>query len=142
MRTSLPNSSENNAQQSLGAGEIQLTHAALMTQNLKAAIAFYTDVLGLQLKVEEQDPIRKGHRRAMLLDASKHAVIELIEYPSLQHASVPGHGAINHIGFRLPSRNWQSLRSRLDTLGYPYQEVDGRLFLRDADEVVLEVESG
>ncbi len=133
----MSNSSTNNTSV---VGEIQLTHAALMTKDLQEAIAFYTDVLGLALKVEELDPIRKGHRRAMLVDASGQEVIELIEYPALQHASVPGHGAINHIGFRLPARNWQSLRSRLDTLGYPYQEVENRLFLRDADEVVLEVE--
>lgn len=141
MRKSPKNTSQQSPENT-GAGEIRLTHAALMTQNLKEAITFYTDVLGLQLKIEEQDPIRKGHRRAMLLDSSKREVIELIEYPGLQHASVPGHGAINHIGFQLPARNWQSLRARLDTLGYPYQEIEGRLFLRDADEVVLEVESG
>ena len=128
--------------ESYAGATIRLTHAALMTKNLKEAVAFYTNVLGLSLKIEEEDPIRKGHRRALLCDVSGIDVIELIEYTDLQHASVPGHGAINHIGFRLPARNWLSLRSRLDTSGYPYQEVEGRLFIRDADEVVLEVETG
>ena len=123
-------------------GAIRLTHAALMTRRLDRAVAFYADVLGLSLRVEEEDPIRKGHKRAMLVDVSGMDVIELIEYPNMQHASVPGHGAINHIGFRLPERNWHSLRSHLDTLAYPYQEIEGRLFLRDPDEVVLEIEPG
>ena len=136
---SLPSASNINAPVE---GAIRLTHAALMTRSLDKAVTFYADVLGLSLRVEEEDPIRKGHRRAMLVDESGLDVIELIEYPDMQHSSVPGHGAINHIGFRLPERNWHSLRSHLDTLGYPYQEIEGRLFLRDADEVVLEIEPG
>lgn len=120
---------------------IRLTHAALMTQDLSKAVDFYTNVLGLSLRVEEEDPLRKGHQRAMLIDASGADAIELIEYRELQHVSVPGHGAVNHVGFHLPERSWHSLRSRLDEISYPYQEVEGRLFLRDADEVVLEVES-
>ena len=119
---------------------IRLTHAALMTQNLDAAVDFYTTVLGLHLRVDEEDPIRKGHRRAMLTDSTASDVIELIEYQDMMHTSVPGRGAVNHIGFCMPGRMWHSLRSRLDELSYPYQEVDGRLFLRDIEEVVLEIE--
>lgn len=125
-----------------GTASIRLTHAALMTKDLALAIDFYTSVLGLSLRVQEEDPIRTGHQRAMLCDTTGFDVIELIEYPNLQHASVPGHGAINHIGFKLPNRDWLALRSRLDASGYPYQEVEGRLFIRDADAVVLEVETG
>ncbi len=124
----------------LSEGAIRLTHAALMTRNLEQAIQFYVDVLGLKLSVEGEDPIREGHQRAMLVDATGVHVIELIEYPELRHASVPGHGAVNHIGFRLPKRSWHTLRSKLDSLGYPYQEIENRLFVRDADAVVLEIE--
>ena len=121
-------------------GAIRLTHAALMTKNLSEAIQFYIDIVGLKLRVEEEDPIRAGHHRAMLVDVTGADVIELIEYPELQHASIPGHGAINHIGFHLSKRDWHTLRSKLDTLGYPYQEIENKLFLRDKDEVVLEIE--
>ena len=120
---------------------VRLTHAALMTQNLDQAIEFYTSILGLDLRVDEEDPIRTGHRRAMLADRTDTDVIELIEYPNMMHTSVPGRGAVNHIGFSMPERIWHSLRSRLDESGYPYQEIDGRLFLRDPDEVVLEIET-
>ncbi len=120
---------------------VRLTHAALMTQDLDQAIKFYTSIVGLELRIDEEDPIRAGHRRAMLTDQTETDVIELIEYPNMMHTSVPGRGAVNHIGFSMSARIWHSLRSRLDTLGYPYQEVDGRLFLRDPDEVVLEIEA-
>lgn len=119
---------------------IRLTHAALVTTSLDDAIRFYVDVLGLVLRVREEDPIRKGRMRAMLMDAAGIDVIEIIEIPEMAHTSIPGRGAIHHIGFSLPEREWHSLRSRLDALGYPYQEVQRRLFIRDADHVVLEIE--
>jgi glyoxylase I family protein len=78
--------------------------------------------------------------RAMLMDTARIDVIEIIEIPEMAHSSIPGRGAIHHIGFSLPERAWHSLRSRLDALGYPYQEVQRRLFIRDADHVVLEIE--
>ncbi len=123
-------------------GPIALTHAALMSSQLDESIQFYVDVLGLTLRVKEEDPVRPGRMRAMLMDSEGRNIIELIEFPEMTHSSVPGRGAIHHVGFCLPQRNWHSLRSRLDALGLPYQEVESRLFLRDADGVVLEIESG
>lgn len=119
---------------------IRLTHAALVTSTLDNSIRFYVDVLGLQVRVKEEDPLRPGRMRAMLSDQEGHDIIELIEFPEMPHVSVPGRGAIHHVGFCLPQRDWHALRSRLDAAGYPYQEIDHRLFIRDADSVVLEIE--
>ena len=122
------------------ASPIRLDHAAVMTTDLERAIAFYTDVLGLSVRVIEDDPIRKGRRRAMLYDAGKRDVVEIIEMPEMTHSTIPGRGGIHHLGFRLPQRAWHALRARLDADGYPYQEVNNCLFLRDADGLVLELE--
>ena len=119
---------------------IRLTHAALVTSALENSIHFYVNVLGLQLRVKEEDPLRPGRMRAMLADKDEQDIIELIEFPEMPHASVPGRGAIHHVGFCLPQRDWHALRSRLDAAGYPYQEIENRLFIRDADSVVLEIE--
>ena len=119
---------------------IRLTHAALVTSTLQYSINFYVDVLGLRLRVHEEDPLRPGRMRAMLTDKEGQDIIELIEFPEMPHASVPGRGAIHHVGFCLPQRDWHALRSRLDAAGYPYQEIENRLFIRDADSVVLEIE--
>ena len=124
------------------AAPIQLTHAALVTSTLDNAIHFYVDVLGLKLRAKEEDPLRPGRMRAMLTDIEGQDIIELIEFPEMPHASVPGRGAIHHVGFCLPQRDWHALRSRLDAAGYPYQEIENRLFIRDADSVVLEIEVG
>ena len=119
---------------------IRLTHAALVTSTLDPSIRFYVDVLGLHLRVKEEDPLRPGRMRAMLTDVEGNDIIELIEFHEMPHASVPGRGAIHHVGFCLPKRDWHALRSRLDAAGYPYQEIENRLFIRDADSVVLEIE--
>jgi glyoxylase I family protein len=117
-----------------------LDHASIMTTDLEAATDFYVEVLGLTLRTVEDDPVREGRQRAMLGDGRGRAVLELIEMPEMEHPSVPGRGAIHHIGFRLPDRDWHSLRSRLDAADYEYRQVKGRLFVRDTDGLVLEIE--
>ncbi len=121
---------------------ISLTHAAIMTTRLDESISFYRDILGLTLRTVESDPIRKGRRRAMMADSEERDVLEIIEMTDLAHPSIPGRGGIHHIGFTLPSRAWHSLRSRMDAKGCGYQEIEGRLFVRDADGLTLEVEQG
>ena len=120
--------------------DVRLDHASVMTTDLSAATDFYVEVLGLSLRTVEDDPVREGRQRAMLGDGHGHDVIELIEMPEMEHPSVPGRGAIHHIGFSLPDRDWHSLRSRLDAADHSYREVKGRLFVRDTDGLVLEIE--
>lgn len=120
--------------------DVQLDHASVMTTDLDEAISFYIDLIGLSLRTVEDDPVREGRQRAMLTDAQNRDVIELIEMEEMKHPSVPGRGGIHHLGFSLSSREWHSLRSRLDAADHPYEEVKGRLFARDADGLVLEIE--
>ena len=120
--------------------DVRLDHASVMTTDLDAATEFYVDLLGLTLRTVEDDPVREGRQRAMLGDGRGRPVIELIEMPEMEHPSVPGRGAIHHVGFRLSDRDWHSLRSRLDAADHSYREVEGRLFVRDTDGLVLEIE--
>ncbi|MFO8100191.1 MAG: VOC family protein [Salinibacter sp.] len=119
---------------------VRLDHASVMTTDLDEAIAFYVDLVGLSLRAVEDDPVRDGRKRAMLTDAQDRDVVELIEMEEMKHPSVPGRGGIHHLGFSLGPRDWHSLRSRLDAANHPYEEVEGRLFARDADGLVLEIE--
>ena len=123
-------------------GHIRLTHTALVSTSLDESITFYVDILGLTLRIREEDPLRPGRERAMLTDSEGSDIIELIEFPEMPHTSIPGRGAIHHVGFCLPQRNWHALRSRLDAIGHPYQEIENRLFIRDSDSVVIEIEMG
>lgn len=132
--------SPNSSTDASASSSVQLNHASVMTTDLEEATSFYVDLLGLTLRTVEEDPIREGRQRAMLGDGTGHAVVELIEMPEMAHPSVPGRGAIHHIGFSLSPRDWHALRSRLDATEYSYQEVKGRLFVRDTDGLVLEIE--
>lgn len=132
-----PNASPPDKQVSV---DVQLDHASIMTTDLDAATAFYVDLIGLSMRTVEDDPVREGRRRALLADDRGQDVVELIEMEEMQHPSVPGRGGIHHIGFSFSSREWHSLRSRLDAANHPYEEVQGRLFVRDADGLVLEIE--
>lgn len=134
---STPLSSKSDRQTSL---DVELDHASVMTTNLDEAISFYVDLVGLSLQTVEDDPVRDGRERALLTDDRGREVIELIEMAEMKHPSVPGRGGIHHIGFTFSNREWHSLRSRLDAANHPYEEVKGRLFLRDADGLVLEIE--
>lgn len=120
--------------------DVQLDHASIMTTDLDAATSFYVDLIGLSKRTVEDDPVRDGRRRALLTDDRGHDVVELIEMEEMEHPSVPGRGGLHHLGFSLSSREWHSLRSRLDAADHPYEEVKGRLFARDADGLVLEIE--
>lgn len=122
------------------ASPLRLTHAAVMSTRLERSIAFYRDVLGLTLRAIENDPIREGRRRAMLVDDRGQEILELIEMAELAHPSIPGRGGIHHIGFHLPKGEWHALRARMDARGYSYEEIEGRLFVRDVDGLVLEIE--
>jgi glyoxylase I family protein len=119
---------------------MRLHHAAVMTSSLDDSLQFYTELLGLRLRVVEPDPIRKGRRRAILIDDEELEVLELIEMPEMSHPVVPGRGGIHHLGFRLARRDWQALRSRMDAASCSYHEVDDRLFVRDRDGLVIEIE--
>lgn len=120
--------------------DVQLDHASIMTTALDESISFYEDLIGLSLRIVEDDPIRDGRERALLTDDRGRDVLELIEMSEMKHPSVPGRGAIHHLGFSYSPREWHSLRSRLDAADYPYEEVKGRLFVRDTDGLVLEIE--
>ncbi len=119
---------------------LHLNHASVMTAALDEAVEFYEKLIGLELRIVEDDPIREGRRRAMLTDSSGNDVLEIIEMSELAHPSVPGRGSVHHLGFSLSPSEWKALRSRLDAAGYSYQETMNRLFVRDADGLVLEIE--
>lgn len=116
-----------------------LDHAAVVTADLAQSIDFYTRVIGLRVHIEEEDPLRRGRRRAMLFDSNGRDVMELIEMPEFRHRTVAGRGAVHHLGFRFPESDWRALVERLDACGHSYQIERDILFLRDADGLLLEV---
>jgi len=133
----MQNEQDNNGRQ---VPSVWLTHAAVMSSSLDDSVEFYRGILGLQLRTVGDDPIRKGRRRAVMTDSEGRDIVEIIEMAEMAHPSIPGRGGIHHIGFTLPVREWHSLRSRMDANAYPYHEIGRRLFVRDSDGLILEIE--
>jgi glyoxylase I family protein len=118
---------------------VWLDHAAVVTADLTRSIDFYTGIMGLRVHIEEEDPLRRGRRRAMLFDSNGRDVMELIEMPEFRHRTVAGRGSVHHLGFRFPESDWKALVERLDAGSHSYQIEWDILFLRDADGLLLEV---
>ncbi|MDX1741536.1 MAG: VOC family protein, partial [Rhodothermales bacterium] len=76
-----------------GAGasvSLWLDHAAVITSDLERSVDFYVRVIGLRVHIQEEDPLRKGRRRAMLFDSNGRDVMELIEMSEFSHKTVAG----------------------------------------------------
>jgi glyoxylase I family protein len=121
-------------------GRVSLDHASIMTTDLSASSHFYSEMLGLDVAMMGDDPLRPGRKRAMLRDGDGNVVLELMAMPEMAHPTIPGRGGIHHLGFRLDGEGWRALRARLDLAAYPYQEMGECLFVRDPDGLILEIE--
>lgn len=121
---------------------VRLDHAAITTADLDRAVAFYRDVIGLEVTHWDDDPLREGRERALLTDRGGREVLELLEMEELDSPAIPGRGGMHHLGFRFDEPDWHALRTRLDANDHPYRELEDRLFVRDADGTILEIEYG
>lgn len=120
---------------------ISLSHAAVMTVSLEKAVLFYQEILNLDTTPFESDPLRDGLRRCFVVGPDGQYMIELIEMPSNTHVTIPGRGAVHHLGLTV-DRDWgTSIRNRLRTTQTPFREAQGKLFVRDADGLVIEIET-
>ena len=117
---------------------IWLGHVCVTTGRFEEALGFYSGLLGLSLRTVERHPLHFDRLRAVLIDAEGQDVIELVEAPEVS-GTVPQSG-VNRLGFRLPRRSWQALRSRLDAHDVPYDLADGSLSLDDPNGIRLRVE--
>lgn len=120
---------------------ISLSHAAVMTVSLEKAVIFYQEILQLKTTPFEADPLRDGLRRCFVVGPDEQHIIELIEMPSNTHVTIPGRGAVHHLGLAVDSGSGASIRDRLRATQTPFREAQGKLFVRDADGLVLEIET-
>jgi hypothetical protein len=65
-------------------------------------------------------------------------VLELTETDA--DASPPPEQTLQRLDFRLPTRTWRALRSRLDVHEVDYDEVGAALHLTDPDGTTLRIE--
>ncbi len=118
---------------------IWLGHVCVTTTRFEEALGFYSGMLGLSLRTVERHPLYFDRLRAVLIDAEGQDVIEIVEAHDAMKPET-NDPVVNRIGFRLPLRSWQALRSRLDAHDVPYEQADGSLSLSDPDGILLRIE--
>ena len=112
-------------------------HVSFLTADLKAARAFYEDVLGLQLNTDRPAMSFDG----VWYDAGQHQQIHLMALPDVEKGlQRPQHGGRDrHVALKV--ENIAQLIARLDQAGIAYtlsQSGRGALFCRDPDQNALE----
>jgi catechol 2,3-dioxygenase-like lactoylglutathione lyase family enzyme len=115
-------------------------HVALISGDVEATVVFYQDVLEFPLTemFENRD---YGGSTHFFFDIGNGNALAFFDLPGLDlgpYAEVLG--GLHHLAISVEPARWQRLRSRLDEVGVPYQEVDGAsLYFRDPDGARLEL---
>ena len=114
-----------------------ILHASVIVSDTKRALAFYRDLLGLELRSDRPD---LGYPGAWLNLGDQQ--LHLLELPNPDPiAGRPTHGGRDrHIAIAVS--NLQALKHRLDQDGMPYTlSKSGRaaMFIRDPDNNTLEL---
>jgi catechol 2,3-dioxygenase-like lactoylglutathione lyase family enzyme len=104
-----------------------LNHYAIGTQNLKASLRFYTEVLGLKRGYRPPFPFEGHWLYLNEQDPPQYAVVHLIGLkhyaptnPSLEHQPLAGTGPLDHIAFL--ASDWPQFRTRLQTHAVAFVE--------------------
>lgn len=112
-----------------------LDHYTIMTADLDASVAFYTEILGLA-----DGPRPAFDAPGAWLYCDDRPVVHLITGGTRKDT---GTGAIDHVAFR--ASGLDDYRARLDERGIAYRERDvpgqplHQLFLADPDGVTIEI---
>lgn len=89
---------------------LDVHHAAIATKNLPAAIAFYTDVLGLTA-----GPTPSAGNTVQWMYAGDHPILHIFEPKVERDAPVPGTYGVAHIALRVD--DFDGLKDRLVQCG-------------------------
>jgi len=127
-------------------------HIALVTPDLDATIAFYTEVLGMEIAAlfpaSDRNGrhcfIKPGATEAWGLHVFEQADAQIFAYPAGMQRFTFIPGALQHIAFALPDlAAGQALRERLATFGVATTEIGElgpiqNMLFRDNNGILLE----
>ncbi len=118
-------------------------HLVLISSDLDATVAFYTDVLNMRLVkvVENRDDPTSTH---IFMDMGGGNMLAFFDFP--QHGDAPavrGIGAMHHVALKASRDQYQALFVHLKDQGLDYSlegtEEAGSVYLRDPDNALIEV---
>ena len=118
-------------------------HLVLISSDLAATVAFYTQVLNMHLVkvVENRDDPTSTH---IFLDMGGGNMLAFFDFP--EHGNAPvvrGIGAMHHVALKATPDQYKALFERLREQGIAYSlegtEEAGSVYIRDPDNALIEV---
>ena len=118
-------------------------HLVLISSDLDATVAFYTQVLHMRLVkvVPNRDDPTSTH---IFLDMGGGNLLAFFDFP--EHGDAPavrGIGAMHHVALKAAPAQYKALFARLDDQGITYDvhgnKEAGSVYLRDPDNILIEV---
>jgi glyoxalase family protein len=119
-------------------------HITLLVSDVERSLAFYRNVLGMQLVEQTVNDDDRNARHFIFGDADGRALVTCLEYPDLDEGKV-GRGSTHHFALAVESEAelnaWQQY---LTEKGIPTTDVMDRtgtksIYLRDPDGHILEI---
>ncbi len=118
-------------------------HLVLISSDLDATVAFYTQVLNMRLVkvVVNRDDPTSTH---IFLDMGGGNLLAFFDFP--EHGAAPvvrGIGAMHHVALKATPEQYKALFARLKTQGIDYSlhgsEQAGSVYIRDPDNALIEI---
>jgi glyoxylase I family protein len=137
-------SAEERASPSVNTGGVD--HLALICSDLNATVRFYTEVLGMRLTkvMENRDEPTSTH---IFLDMGGGNQLAFFDFPEKGPArTVRGVGSMHHVALKATAEKFSAILATLKEKHVPYSlhgtENAGSVYVRDPDEIVVEVTTG
>jgi len=104
-------------------------HVVITSTDSEKSVAFYRDLFGLELQQDGPPGLKLLRGGGIEIGISPARTRQAISHPPA-----------DHIAFRVASTSLESVKSHLDQCGVAYQVTDGRIYLKDPDQYLLELE--
>jgi catechol 2,3-dioxygenase-like lactoylglutathione lyase family enzyme len=115
-----------------------LDHYNVRTRHLDETVAFYRDVLGLEV-----GPRPNFRFPGAWMYCNGRAVVHLVDIAPTEEAQKPDSGVVHHVAFA--SRGFAAMKAHLDATGVTFNAVQvpggeiWQIFVRDPNGIMLEL---
>ena len=116
-------------------------HIAVYAKDLEATAAFYTEVMGMPLLevIDNRDVPESTHMNVDIGGGMMLSFFDFPHIPRLRRRAPEGVGNVMHLALEITKERKAAVISRLDAKGIRYQEIDGSVYLKDPNNLGIEL---
>ncbi len=114
-------------------------HVALLCADVETTIEFYQDLLEFPLTALFENRDYKGSTH-LFFDVGHGNALAFFDFPGLglgNYAEVLG--GLHHLAISIGPERWEHLKSKLDTVGVDYEQIQTSLYFNDPDGTRVEL---